>query len=81
MLLPQMFAAHRLLQTFGPQRAPLFRQMLMMYQSLKWVLMATLLALAYRTFRAEALYVFAGFVVLLQGLWIVPLILAQKGTR
>lgn len=78
-LLPQVFVARRLLQPMGARQAAQFAFSLWVYQGLKWLLTIMALLAAFFGFREQALYVFTGFIVIFQGQWIVPLVLARKG--
>ncbi len=78
-LAPHWWVAKRLLQPLGASQAIQFTLALWVYQSLKWFLTAVLLGSAFFWFKSVALFVFIGFIVIFQGLWIIPLILARKG--
>ena len=78
-VLPQNFVARRLLQPVGARNADRFVLRLWMFQAVKWGASALLLAAAIGYFKAHAGYVLTGFIVIFQGLWIVPLILARTG--
>lgn len=78
-LLPQNFVARRLLQPVGARNASQFVLRLWMFQAVKWGASVLLLAAAIGYFRAQSGYVLTGFIVIFQGLWIIPLILARTG--
>ncbi len=78
-LLPHWWVARRLLQPVGANQATQFALALWVFQSLKWFLTAVLLGTAFYWFKPVAVFVFIGFIVIFQGLWIIPLILARKG--
>ncbi len=78
-LLPQNFVARRLLQPVGARNASQFVLRLWMFQAVKWGASVLLLAAAIGYFKAQAGYVLTGFIVIFQGLWIIPLILARTG--
>jgi ATP synthase protein I len=78
-LLPQNFVARRLLQPVGARNASQFVLRLWIFQAVKWGASALLFAAALVYFKAQAGYVLTGFIVIFQGLWIAPLILARTG--
>lgn len=78
-LLPQNFVARRLLQPMGARNASQFVLRLWMFQTVKWGASALLFAASLVYFKAQAGYVLTGFIVVFQGLWIAPLILARTG--
>lgn len=78
-LLPQNFVARRLLQPMGARNANQFVLRLWMFQTVKWGASALLFAASLVYFKAQAGYVLTGFIVVFQGLWIAPLILARTG--
>ena len=80
-LLPQAYIAKRLLKPFGPNGAAEFTFALWLMQGLKWMMTMVLLGLAFYHFRQQALFVFIGFVVIFQGLWILPWFLSRKGLQ
>jgi F0F1-type ATP synthase assembly protein I len=78
-LLPQSFIARRLLQPMGARNANVFVLRLWMFQTVKWGATALLFAAAIGYFKAQAGFVLTGFIVIFQGLWVIPLILARTG--
>ena len=78
-LLPQNFVARRLLQPVGARNANQFVLRLWMFQAVKWGASVLLLAAAIGYFKVQSGYVLTGFIVIFQGLWIIPLILARTG--
>ncbi len=78
-LLPQSFIARRLLLPMGARNANVFVLRLWMFQAVKWGATVLLFAAAMAYFKAQAGYVLTGFIVIFQGLWVIPLILARTG--
>jgi len=75
-VLPQNFVARRLLQPMAAIEATRFVSRLWLFQSVKWLSSALMLAAALVYFKAHAVYVLSGFIIVFQGLWIVPLVFA-----
>lgn len=75
-VLPQSFVARRLLQPMGAREATRFVFRLWAFQAVKWLSSALLLIAALMQFKAQTGYVLTGFIVIFQGLWLIPLVLA-----
>ena len=78
-LLPQWYAARRLLQPFGAGQATRFYLVLWVFQGLKWLFTVALLGAAFFAMKGQEIHILVGFLLTFQGLWIVPLILDRKG--
>lgn len=78
-LLPQMYAAKRLLQPFGAAQATRFYLALWVYQGLKWLFTVALLGAAFFMLKGFEIYILIGFLTGSQSLWIIPLVLERKG--
>lgn len=80
-LLPHWCVAKRLLQPVGAKQASQFVFAFWVLQGLKWFLTAVILGTALFWFKPVAVFVFIGCIVIFQGFWIIPLILARKGVQ